>query len=393
MKIEVIILYVLQVLFVLLETYVAYLVLKYLKQKPLGMQTILDKVAKDTILSVLFDQILRVFVMGLIVEFARPLSDDMAFIITTLVHFFSVLFRCYILSVIIVRYLLVFYHIYLNNFDEKVIRKIIRCFVCIFSAIIVLVDSTNNSKYYLLIGDESLDPKTGPKFLSMLGILILIVLIISQYQIEKFKKAVDSRSFDNLETIQVGQGAERCLNQMHFNPYRVEIITGLSFGLIIAIFQSSLYFWHGDLYINRLRKTLLVQVWTIIFVLMFVFKNEKIYSFVKHRIQSQLLCRSSEDIHIHNNDNCNIYAVYKPKYEVHDDFNFDKREEEIITEHDDNQLGPQKSNVHEFSSVIFVKEKGSHSENIDIASVSNNDEKTHSNYHEPMPGCSHWSEV
>ena len=92
MKIEVIILYVLQVLFVLLETYVAYLVLKYLKQKPLGMLTKLDKVARDTILSVLFDQILRVFLMGLIVEFARPLSDDMAFIITTLVHFFSVLF-------------------------------------------------------------------------------------------------------------------------------------------------------------------------------------------------------------------------------------------------------------------------------------------------------------
>ena len=80
MKIEVIILYVLQVLFVLLEVYVAYLVLKYLKRKPLGMQTILDKVAKDTILSVLFDQILRVFVMGFIVEFARPLSDDIIFI-------------------------------------------------------------------------------------------------------------------------------------------------------------------------------------------------------------------------------------------------------------------------------------------------------------------------
>ena len=103
MKIEAIILYILQVLFLLLEAYIAYLVLKYLKKKSLGMQTILDKVVKDTILSVLFDQIIRVFVMGLIVEFARPLGDDLALIITTLLHFFSVLKFWYIFSVIMVR--------------------------------------------------------------------------------------------------------------------------------------------------------------------------------------------------------------------------------------------------------------------------------------------------
>ena len=222
---------------------------------------------------------------------------------------------------------------------------------------------------------------------------MLIVLIISQYQIEKFKKAVDSRSFDNLETIQVGQGAERCLNQMHFNPYRVEIMTGLSFGLIIFIFQSSLYFWHVDLYINRLRKTFLMQVLTIILVLMFIFKNDKIYSFIKHQILSQLLRQSSEDIYIHNSDNSNVYAIYKPKYEVHDNLNCDKTEEEIVTQHDDIHLRPQNSNVHEFSSVIFVKEKGSDSQNIDRASLSINEEKIFSNYYEPFPGCSHWPEV
>ena len=388
MKIEVIILYVLQVLLVLLEACVTYLVLKYLKRKSKGMKTILDKVVKDTILSILFDQILRVFVMGLIVEFARPLSDDMAFIITTLIHFFFVLRIWYIFSVITVRHILVFYPTYLNIFDEKVTRRIIRCFVfifTIFSAIIVLLESTNNSKYYLLIGDESLDPKTAPKFLNMLGILLLIALIISQYQIQKFKKAVDCQSFDNLENIQAGQGAERCINQMHFNPYRIEIITGILLGIIILIFQISLYFWRGDLYINRLRKTLLMQVLTIILVLMFVFKNEKISTFIKHRILSQILCQSSEDIYVRNSDNYNVYAIYKPKNEVYDNFNFHKTEEEIVTQHDDNQLGPQNSNVHEFSSVIFVKEKGSDSHNNDEASVSIKKEQ--------LPGCSHWRDV
>ena len=395
MKIEAIIFYILQVLFVSLEAYLAYLLLKYLDRKSLGMQTILDKLVKDTILCGLFDRVIRVFVMGLIVEFARPLEDDVAFFIVTLLHFFSVSRFWIVFSVIIVRYILVFYHTYLNIFDENVTRRIIRCFVCLFSIVIVLADSGNkNSKYYLLKGDESLDIKAVPIFITILGIIIAIVLIVTQYQIEKFKKAVDCQSFDNLETIQKeGQEAEVCLNQMHLNPYRIEIITGLLLGLINGFFQLSLYLWDGNLYINSLRKTLLLQVSTIILILMVIFKNEKIYSFVKHRILSKLLCLSSEDIHIHNNDNSNVYVLYKPKYEVHDNFNFDKTEEEIITEHDDNQLGPQKSNVHEFSSVIFVKEKGSDSENIGVASVSNNDEKTYSNYYESMPGCSHWPEV
>ena len=100
MKIEAIILYILQVLFLLFEALLAYLVLEYLKRKSLGMQTMLDKVVRDTILSMLLDQIIRVFVMSFIVEFARPLSDDVAFIITTLLHFFSVLKFWYIFSVI-----------------------------------------------------------------------------------------------------------------------------------------------------------------------------------------------------------------------------------------------------------------------------------------------------
>ena len=62
MKIEEIILFIFQVLLLILEAYIASLALKYLKKKPLGMQTVLDKLAKDTIMCVLLHQVLRVFV-------------------------------------------------------------------------------------------------------------------------------------------------------------------------------------------------------------------------------------------------------------------------------------------------------------------------------------------
>ena len=187
---------------------------------------------------------------------------------------------------------------------------------------------------------------------------------------------------------------------MHLNPYRIEIITGLLLGLINGFFQLSLYLWDGNLYINSLRKTLLLQVSTIILILMVIFKNEKIYSFVKHSIQSKLFCQSSKNFHIHNSGNSKTYAIYKPKYEAHDNFNFDRTEEdEIDTQHTDNQLGQHESNDYEFSSIIFVKEykkqeKDTDSQNIDQASISRNDDDEEDNWknNDIMPGCSHWSD-
>ena len=81
MTIEATIYYILQIFILLLEAYIVCLLLKYLRRKPMGMQTILDKLVKDTIIFVLFDQTIRVFIMALIVEFARPLSDGILFII------------------------------------------------------------------------------------------------------------------------------------------------------------------------------------------------------------------------------------------------------------------------------------------------------------------------
>ena len=40
------------------------------------MQTLLDKVVKDAITCIMFHQILGVFIIGLIVKFARSLTDD-----------------------------------------------------------------------------------------------------------------------------------------------------------------------------------------------------------------------------------------------------------------------------------------------------------------------------
>ena len=117
---------------------------------------------------------------------------------------------------------------------------------------------------------------------------------------------------------------------------------------------------------------------------------------MKHHIQSLLYCPSFGIFQIHK-DNSKVHAMYKPKYEVHDNINFHKNEEEIDIQCNEIQV-KHESSVHEFSSVHFVKEyrkqeKVSNSTNSDQASVSSNaDDENKWNDIDPMPGCSHWTE-
>ena len=405
MKIEVLILCMFQVLLLLLEVYISYLALEYLKKKPLGMQTVLDKLAKDTIMFVLLHQVLRVFVSHLICQFARQLGDEEALIVSKLVFFFTAMRLWQFFSVIIVRYMLVFYHTYLNMFDEKVIRRIIRSFVCISSATIALLVETKETIVYHMLPGGSLDLDiltwilTRKKFIPVIFIITLISLIVTQYQIEKFKRIVDGQSFDNLEFIQENRRDDRCRNQMNFNVYRIELITAAFTFLAKGLFLLSLLFLPSDdyFYVKMLGETLLDQVLTLVFSLMFIFKNKKICGFFQHRSLNLLSCQSSKHFYIQSGKttNSNIYAIYNPKlYEDDEEYlNF----EEIISQQYHNELGSHDdSNFYGFSSVIFVDEKKKlekNSANLQFeASVSSNDEENYRNHYEPKPGCSHWSD-
>ena len=183
MKIEEIILFIFQVLLLILEAYIASLALKYLKKKPLGMQTILDKVAKDTIMCVLFHQVLKVFFTCLMFEFARQFVDDVALIMSKLLIFFNAMRLLQFFSVIIVRYILVFYPTYLNMFDEKVIRRIIRCCICISSAITALLDDSKNTFSYQILTGGSLDLYIITRRTLMIVIFILIYLLVTDFML------------------------------------------------------------------------------------------------------------------------------------------------------------------------------------------------------------------
>ena len=55
--------YVFHFFFVIMATFIAHIVLKYIRKKPLGMQTMFDEIIKDTIYLSLLDLILTVIVL------------------------------------------------------------------------------------------------------------------------------------------------------------------------------------------------------------------------------------------------------------------------------------------------------------------------------------------
>ena len=208
MNLVAIILYVLGVVFGLLIVCVAYLVITYLNKKPLGMQTLVDQMVKDTIYLAVFYEIIN-SVLRSIVEFRRPISHFLAVWIT-LVSQYSILTCLWQLNMIfLMRYLYVFHYANLNIVDEKLVKRITRSSVGILSTITILlaVGKVENSLAYQHLTDGDLIPVMNPMIMTV--IISLVIIIITQFKIEMFKKSVDAKQFNQLESGEDDQG-HRC---------------------------------------------------------------------------------------------------------------------------------------------------------------------------------------
>ena len=199
---EVIFLYVLQAILGVIGLIMAYMVLKYLNHKALGMQTINDQMIKDKIyISLLY------WTINIITEFIteykiKPLNDNEALFITLLKAIVEMASVWQMSIILMMRYMSVFYQNVMSNVDDCLVVRITMSFVG-FTAMMsaIMINFENIYVYRLLTGKESNDDNLTPAKPVVFAIFIcLIILILTQYQIEKFKKTVDSQAqFDQLE--------------------------------------------------------------------------------------------------------------------------------------------------------------------------------------------------
>ena len=283
MNIEAIVLYVFSVMFGLLIVCVAYLVVTYLNKKALGMQTMVDQMVKDIIYLSVFFEIIHCIII--IVQLTRPLSHYMAVLFTLVILFLRLSGLCQLSMIFLVRYLYVFHYANLNMVDEKLMKRITRCSVGILSTILLLMVMSNveTTLVYQHFTDGDSISVLNP-VLALTVIISLVIIIIIQFKIEMFKKSVDTKQFDQLES---GEDQFGNCQYLKLETYRIEVLI-LVFGILITF---SL-FWSintgEDLNLN-IAIVLLKFLW-LVFTLICIKRSEKMFSFFKNQIITWFCC-------------------------------------------------------------------------------------------------------
>ena len=254
----------------------AYTVLKYLNHKALGILTIKDQMIKDKIYTSLVHWIVNIITGIIVIYKSNPLNHNLALFII-LMNAFVVIASVWQMSILLViRYMSVFYQNFknvMNNADDCLIVRITRSFVG-FTALITVISMNveDTIGYHLLTGNESNDDLSHFKPLTFAFFICLIILILTQYKIEKFKKSVDSQAqFD----------------QMKISKNRIEIGV-LCISILIVLFMS---LWKTYSINKLLKKILIVQfINANVIPIIFIVRNENMYSYFKRNSIMKFLC-------------------------------------------------------------------------------------------------------
>ena len=220
----------------IVSSFTAYVVLKYLNKKTLAMRTIFDEIIKDFIYFKIFDWFSIAFV-DIVINFLIPLDNYLALLVLISRHTTFMAGICQLIAIILVRYLYVFHQTLLN--DEVLVIFMTRLLVgSIALTSTLMLDLENIADYHLLTGKNH----ENARFMSSTPILIasivcLIVLIITEYRIEKFKKFVDSQQL--LHEIQVEEEERNCLH--YLKEISDKLVFRILFPFILGMFLNRFF--------------------------------------------------------------------------------------------------------------------------------------------------------
>ena len=287
---EVIFFYVLQTISGVIGIFTAFMILKYLNQKALGMQTIYDLMVKDKIyISVL--SWTDLLIMEVIGEYkSQPLNHKEAIFLTILNGMITIAGIWQVSMILLIKYLSVFYQNLMNNVDDYLVMRITRSFIG-FTAMIsaLMIDFENTSLYQLLTDKDSKDDNLFPAKPMFFAIFIcLIFLITTQYKIEKFKENVDSKSqFHQLES---GEGNQEIVYKYEMNTNRIEICI-ICISLIIVVFM--LFLRAESLKFLRILLVIVQIINTNVIPIVLIVRSENILCFFKCECQIMKLLNTA----------------------------------------------------------------------------------------------------
>ena len=275
----------------ILGSFTAFMVLKYLNKKPLGMQTIFDEIIKDYIYLNMLDWL--TFVATFTAKFFAPLNhySISTIIICKITVSSAVINQLSILMLI--RYLFVFNPTQINNAHfAKNLARLFLVYISFTTAL--LVDKKSMSFYFIASGKiiengNNAHPLTKPPIVFFITTgVCLIILIFTQYKIEKFNQSVDSQE-QHVE--EAGGEFQNSSDAYSKNTYRIVLLI-----LCILITIVVLYFLltpPGVHLIDIIFKLLAIKHIFLhnVIPIIFIVRNEHLFSFMKIQILKILKCK------------------------------------------------------------------------------------------------------
>ena len=263
-----------------------YLVWKYLNNKPLGMQTILDHMTKDYIKICIVN-----IIMSWLTSFKFIPSYEHHIAITILMcNYFSILAWFWqIFVTVIIRYITIFYSPILNNIDDIKVKMTTRCFVGFVSLSSTFMRNFQGhfahvanyafltNKYGVKI--DSMNPYGALQFVVVAD---LIALIVVQIKIEIFERNLENHNqIDKMEN-----GFDE-----NFKYSKGTIRFVLVFTFLFFLFVIHWLLWEMDetkediIALSELRLRLVSQcIFMNLIPLVLIKRNPKMYQFCVKKI-------------------------------------------------------------------------------------------------------------
>ena len=302
---EVIFWYTFHIVSTILGSFIAFMVLKYLDKKPLGMQTIFDEIIKDFIYLNILDWL--TFIAGVAASYFPPLNHYTinTILICKITMSSAVTYQLSILMLI--RYFHVFYPNQMNNAPfARNLARLFLVYTSLTSTLVVDVKNTiayhmiidGNGNYYkeerthnhTLIRTENTDGIQFPLPIAIGISTSIVIFIFTQYKIERFNQSVDAQQ-QQPQLVQHQQEREENQDQNvseenSKTTYRIVLVVMIALAVSSMLFMVIIHRTPPEhLYIKMLRLIsirLLIQFNIIPIIL--IIRSENISSFFKSQL-------------------------------------------------------------------------------------------------------------
>ena len=243
----------------------------YLNNKALGMQTILDELAKDGMIFLGPTLIINWLTW---INFDLKFNYELALMYAKLSSFSHLTIVGQAIVFFIVRYMLVFHSEYVNFVDEKKVIRISRLFVLILAiAITILDDQSQVFKVMYLTQTQVDDFKfQGPVLAKFTRLILLVIITFVQLRIVLLR-----RRFPDSD------------NKDEKDVYHVKVVSYACLLALVAIIAVAYISSFGTTVVVRLLRLLFLYLMILIGIVLIVCSNDKMFCFLKKKLRPKNL--------------------------------------------------------------------------------------------------------